>query len=446
MKRIPGNWILGTIGLLVLGLVFKLSLLVFAMYVLLGILCLSRFFSHSWTEHLQVSRRCQGDVFEIGEHVNVTVTIENQGRLSIPWLLMEEALPHEAITQVPHRIRVEGPRLALERLAPGESAELEYEITFLMRGFYQLGPTLLETGDVFGLHRRFRVASEPHFAMVLPKVLPLQGYNLASRRPLGEICVVHRLFEDPTRLAGVRPYLPGDPLNRIHWRATARTGAIHSRLYENSRVAGATFLLDFHAHNFQGNTGKAAAELAIVTVASLANAVYLMGQQIGLVSNGRDAADRIREEGWRAEFLTRAGAYQRATEPPANDRLRPVRVETRKNMENFRQILELLARLEFTDGLGFPEMLAAASSRIPRDATVVPVLRQVTPATAIALGELARQGFLVTAIVVNLEREAVPDWAQPPDWAGLLLAQGINFRMVNSEEAVTNLCAEAIVR
>jgi len=77
-----------------------------------------------------------------------------------------------------------------------------------MRGYYQLGPLLLETGDVFGLHRRFRVATEPHFALVLPKVLPLQGYNLASRRPIGEIRVVHRLFEDPTRLASIRPITP----------------------------------------------------------------------------------------------------------------------------------------------------------------------------------------------------------------------------------------------
>jgi len=38
------KWILGTLGLLVLGLILKLSLLVYAMYVLLGILGLSRFF------------------------------------------------------------------------------------------------------------------------------------------------------------------------------------------------------------------------------------------------------------------------------------------------------------------------------------------------------------------------------------------------------------------
>jgi hypothetical protein len=171
-----------------------------------------------------------------------------------------------------------------------------------------------------------------------------------------------------------------------------------------------------------------------------------MGQQVGLISNGRDAADRIREEGWRAEFNTRDAAHRRATEPLANDRLRPLRVETRKGSEKLGEILETLARLEHTDGLDFSEMLTAAASRIPRDATVVPVLRQVTPAIAIALGRLVRRGFLVTAVVVAFEKEAIPDWAQPPEWAGLLLAQGIDFRLVNTEESIMNLCAEAIVR
>lgn len=439
------KWILGTLALLVLGLVLQLSLLVYAMYVLLGILLLSRFFTRAWTEKIVVNRQVGGDVFEIGESTEVTVEVENRGPLTVPWLIIEDSLPREAMTQMPHRIRVEGDQLEMTRLKRGETKTLEYTVTFLMRGYYQLGPMQLETGDVFGLHRRFRVAGEPHFALVLPKVLPLQGYNLASRRPFGEIRVVHRLFEDPTRLAGVRPYQQGDPLNRIHWRATARTGQIHSRVYETSRVAGATFLLDFHTQSYQGPAGATSAELAVMTVAALANAVFLMGQQIGFISNGRDAADRIREEGWRGEFKNRADARRRAADPLANDRLRPVRVETRKGNEKLAQILETLARLEHTDGLEFSEMLAATISRIPRDATVVPVLRQVTPDIAVALGGLVKRGFLVTAVVVSIEWD-VPEWSQPPEWAALLLAQGIDFRLVNSEESITELCTEAIVR
>ena len=440
------KWIFGTLTLLLLGLLLKLSLLVYAMYVLLGVLWLSRFFTQAWLGNLEATREAGRDILEIGDSIEVVLQVCNRGSVSVPWLIIEDALPREALIGMAPQILAQGRRLKLARLAAGETASLNYRVSFLRRGYYQLGPLLLETGDVFGLHRRCRVATEPHFALVLPKVLPLQGYNLASRRPVGEIRIAHRLFEDPTRLAGIRPYQQGDPLNRIHWRATARTGQLHSRVYEPSRVAGATFLLDFHEESYLGTGAVASAELAVVTVASLANAVFLMGQQIGFASNGRDAADRIRAEGWRAEFTTRGDAQRQAVDTIQSDRLRPILVETGNGENRFEQILQTLARLEHTNGLEFPAMVEEIASRIPRDATVVPVLRKVTPATAISLGSLAQQGFLVTAVVVCFERDPTPDWARPAEWAEMLLAQGVDFRMVNTEESVSQLCAEAIVR
>jgi uncharacterized protein (DUF58 family) len=439
-------WILAAILLLLAGLWLKLSLLVFAMYVLLGTLMLSRFFTRAWVEKILATRSCGVEALEIGQTAEMMVKIENQGRLGIPWLLMEDSLPRDALTQVPQHLKAEGSRLALERLQPGDAIRLHYKVTFLMRGYYQLGPLCLETGDVFGLHRRFRVLADPHYVMVPPKVLPLEGYSLASRRPIGEIRVAHRLFEDPTRIAGVRPYQQGDSMNRIHWRATARTGVLHSRVFESSRVAGATFLLDFHVKSFSGAATIAASELAIVTVASIANAVCLMGQQIGLISNGRDAADRIRAEGWQAEFGARNDAQQKAAHKGINDRLRPVIVETGRGIERFTQILETLARLELTDGLEFASMVEETVSRIRRDATVVAVLSEVTPETAAALGELVRRGFLVTTVMVCFGGEDIPLWAHPPDWAQMLLEHNVDFRMVTSEQSISGLCAEAIVR
>jgi uncharacterized protein (DUF58 family) len=312
------KWILGTIALLALALALQLNLLVYAMYVLLGVLLLSRFFTHSWVDAIDARRFGGDEVLEIGNTAEIKVAVQNTGALTIPWLILEDALPREALTQAPMRIKAQGGRLALTRLRRGETHVLSYKVEFLMRGYYQIGPLLVETGDVFGLHRRFRVIAEPNFTLVLPKVLPLQGYSLASRRPIGEIRLAHRLFEDPTRIAGVRPYQHGDPLNRIHWRASARTGQWQSRQCESSCVVGATFLLDFHTRSFFGPAATVSTELAIITVASLANAVYVMGQQIGLITNGRDAADRIREEGWRAEFLTRKDAIHCAADPKQN--------------------------------------------------------------------------------------------------------------------------------
>lgn len=434
-------------GLLLLGLVLHLALLVYAMYVLGGALWLGRFLARTWAENLAASRPGVSRVCEIGESIQMKVAVENRGRFSVPWVLLEDSLPDRGRRHIRPRVKVEGAWAALTRLAPGEKEVVfEYAVTFHQRGYYQFGPMLAETGDVFGLHRRYRLLAEPQFVLVLPKVLPVLGYNLASRRPIGEIRVAHRLFEDPTRLAGVRLFQQGDPLNRIHWRATARTGMLHSRVYENSRVAGATLLLDFHQASYAGVVGENSAELAVEAVAALANAVCLQGQQIGLVTNGRDAADRIREEGWQGEFLNRTVAQQSAATVAENTRLRPVTVSTGKGLDNFLRILETLARLEPTDGLEFSGMLREAATQIPRDATVVAVLSRVTPDMALALGELVRQGFLVTAIVVICGADVLPDWARPPEWAETLLAEGVNFHLVNSEENVTNLCAQAVIR
>lgn len=433
-------WWLGAVVLLVVGLVFQLGLLVYAMYALLGVLLVSRFLARQWTENLTAERECNRLSVQIGEKVAVVVTVRNRGRWSVLWLLLEDSLPHEALLQKPPRIKLDGRRVALVRVPARGQATLMYQITFQGRGFYQIGPLLMESGDLFGLHRRYRVVTEPHFVLVYPKVIPLEGYDLASRRPIGEVRLTHRLFEDPTRISGVRGYQTGDPLNRIHWRASARTGTLHSKTYEPSTIAGATLVLDFHRDVYTAQAEPHRSDLAVVAVASLANALYEMGQQVGLISNGRDAADRIRQEGWRHEFQARTAARENIGMVPQSERLQPVVVPTRRGADQLMRVLETLARLELTDGLTFPQLVLETASRMPRDATVIAVLPQCPPETAIALGSLRRRGFAVSAILVMYDGEE-----GLADSHGRLLAEGIDARRVEDEAMIAHLCGAQAV-
>ncbi len=122
-------------------------------------------------------------------------------------------------------------------------------------------------------------------------------------------------------------------MNRVHWRATARTGLLHSKVYESSSVAGVTVVLDFHTAAHDPKHEPIRSELAITAAASLVNAVYEMGQQVGLASNCRDAADRIRTEGWDYDLRSRSAAQRVAGMLETSDRLRPVVVETRQGSE-----------------------------------------------------------------------------------------------------------------
>ena len=43
----------------------------------------------------------------------------------------------------------------------------------------------------------------------------------------------------------MRAYEAGDPLKRVHWPATARTGQLQCKIYEPTTLTGATIVLDF---------------------------------------------------------------------------------------------------------------------------------------------------------------------------------------------------------
>lgn len=433
-------WIAAAVVVLVLALLTGTSLLAYAMYALLAIILISRYMTLRWASELSASRECNRLEASVGDSVAVVVTIENQGKLPVGWVLLEDLLPREAIMFDPPSLQVTGRRVQLSMLAPGAKKQLLYQLTCNRRGYYQLGPVVLETGDLFGLHRRFRVAADPSFLMVLPKVIPLSGYELSSKRPIGEVRMTYRLYEDPTRIAGVRAYERGDSLNRIHWRATARTGALHSKVYEPSTVAGATLLMDFHRDSHPRRDEPYRSELAITAAASIANAVYLMGQQVGLVTNGRDAADRIRTEGWAHDYRSRDAARQAAAMQGQSDRLRPLIVETRRGPEQFRSILETLARMELTDGLPLPALIEEAAARMPRDATVIAILPRGDEISAIALANLRRRGLAVT-VLLNFHDDY--EYARA---AGFFQAERIETRHLRDEASIVEICRQYALR
>ena len=242
------RWLIGALALLIAGDRAATSgCLAYAMYALLGVIAAEPRVGEWLVGQSVGDARDESRAGEDRRHRRPSSPCSKTSSwLPIPWLLLEDLLPRRALIHSPPNLQITGRRLQLVSFRGRGRKTIMYQLKCNCRGYYQLGPLVAETGDVFGLYRRYRVLSEPSFLLVYPEVIPLEGFDIASRRPIGEVRMSHRLFEDPTRIAGVRAYQAGDPLNRIHWRATARTGVLHSKIYEPSTVAGATLLLDFH--------------------------------------------------------------------------------------------------------------------------------------------------------------------------------------------------------
>jgi uncharacterized repeat protein (TIGR01451 family) len=440
--RVEWKWLWAALLLLVASFIIDSGLLAYAMYVLLGVMIISRWLTREGLSRVTAERDVSRREAEIGDTVTVQLTVSNTGSVPMVWLLLEDLLPASALRQIPPRLKVKGRRFKLASLRPGRTLTMSYDVRCDFRGLYQIGPLLLESGDLFGLHRKHRVATEPVLLTVYPKVVPLHGYDIASRRPIGDIRLTHRLYEDPTRIAGVRRYEIGDPFHRVHWRATARTGELHSKVYEPTTLAGATLLLDFHRDNYSKRGEPYRSELAVTTAASLAHAVFVLGQPIGLATNGQDAAERLRQKPKGSlDFERRQSARQTVEELPENDRLKPLLVPTRRGSDQFQNIHELLARVELADGLTFADFVVEVTPRLPRDASVIAVLPDVSISTAMALSNLRQAGFAVSVVLILLD----PD--QTEKAYGLLYAQNLrDIRRVGSETELSQLCSQSLHR
>ncbi len=249
-----------------------------------------------------------------GGRVTVTISLTNGKLLPLVWLRLRDDWP---LGLEPHGFTLEPVRWAdCQRLTQTlslrwyERVRRHYHVDCTQRGVHWFGPATLEAGDPFGIAGVVREEEERSRLLVLPKVLEVPGLELLTGRPLVESAAARSLARDPADPHGTRPYLPGDPLRHVNWRATARTGHLHTNEFEPTSLAAVRLLLDTAVYEraWQG-VDPERVELLCVTAASLAAAFSDGDHAVGLASNARVAGD------WQAvDVEAREGALDEVLE------------------------------------------------------------------------------------------------------------------------------------
>jgi len=390
---------------------------------------LAKYFSTRWIEAVEVERFVEAQEVTVGATVGVGMKITNKSGYWIPWMLIDDKIAKRYTKLPPVALNLLVATVQLFSFSPKKTTLHRYALQTQRRGYYQLGPTLLETGDLLGLHRSFRIANQPSYLTVLPRLTVLEGIEISSRRPMGEMKVEDRVLEDPTLMTGLREYRAGDPINRVHWKATARTGMLHTRVFQPTCVQGAMLLLDMHESTNPQKHEPVRTDLAVSAAASIAHWLYQNAEPFGLISNGRDAAERMRE-------LNKKGLYSDRTSATANiemrsqsDRLNPVVLGANRTPEHFAEMHRMLARLERTDGLKLDQLLIETESRLPKLLSLIAIVQRVDEAGLLALEMMRRRGFALT-VMLNCHQD------EYLDHAGKLIAARLPVVPLHDEESL----------
>jgi uncharacterized protein (DUF58 family) len=307
--------------LFLLAILFHDPSILTVIYLLLGVFFLGRWWRDQGLAGLEVHRRLDRRAM-LGETVRIRLEVVNRSWLPIPWIRIHESLPVELAVPNFHRQAF--------GLAPRGRTICEYTLQGHKRGYYRIGPLYVQSGDLFGMEApRERQAPSDNLT-VYPKIVPIRRLPLPSFSPMGALRFHQPLFEDPSRVVGKRDYQSGDSLRRIDWKASAVTGKLQVRQFEPAISLEASIFLNLNAQDYEPRSRIDAAELAIVTAASLAFYIAGKHQPVGLESNGTDP---LEPESVRHSLLVRKGNA-------------PLML-----------LLEKLARLQLTNGKAFADLL-----------------------------------------------------------------------------------------
>jgi uncharacterized protein (DUF58 family) len=231
-----------------------------------------------------------------GDEPELVVTLKNASILPGPQLSLRNQMGGMCSNEL--EVEVEG-------LAPRGSRVLRDRTGRVNRGVHVLPRAEAVAEDHLGLSRAAHSISDPLIVTVLPHIV-----NLDSCALYPDIGLRHdwsgrhglRTF-GASEFHGIRPHQPGEPLSRIDWKSTAKTGNLMIREMEEPAGADVTLLLDGTAERLQGDLPDTNFELAVRAAGSIADFVLRANRGVSLLCHERN---------WRQLRLTADGAGRRA--------------------------------------------------------------------------------------------------------------------------------------
>jgi uncharacterized protein (DUF58 family) len=136
----------------------------------------------------------------------------------------------------------------------------KWKLKCLKRGVFTTENVTLVSGDLLNFH----ISSVPRpvniSLMVYPEIIDLEGMFVPVNLVQGDRVVNRWIVDDPFVVAGARDYMAGDPMNRIHWLASARTGKLMVKKNEHTSQNSLSVLLNmqscFYEHADTINKGN----------------------------------------------------------------------------------------------------------------------------------------------------------------------------------------------
>ncbi len=363
--------------------------------------------------HLEGSVRFSTTQTFMGDLLTMELSLQSHWPLPQPAVVVEYDLPtaFEALDGVVlPSARAGWQTLTIwQTLWPGRRVVWQHRIFCARRGIYALPAPTTAAGDPLFLNTFLgQIADAPRRMVIFPLIVNLVDLHLPAMHPFGDLKTTRTLLEDPLRMAGIRDYQVGDDPRRIHWKASARAGALRSKVFDPSGQYRFLIALDVNADDERRRgVDSDLLELAISTTASLAYWALDDGYATGILANAT-VLDDAESGGGRSDLeAVPSDGPQRAKSGPTPD---PLWIQPASSHGQRERILLALARITPEFGVPIEGVLAGQRHTYGPGTTLVLVsaVRALRAETIEYLMDLRRAAVTVYLVLIGYPRVPFP--------------------------------------
>lgn len=166
------------------------------------------------------------------------------------------------------------------------------------RGIMTIDNATLTISDLFGLSKRAKVFKAFDSVRVLPIPVDMGTGELSGDLFIGNTQVRRFMLPDPFVISGAREYTGREPMNRIHWSQTARTGSVMVYNNEYTTERRVMIILNMQrSESLRGSMPASVLELQIKAAAFVLELCGSMRAEFALAVNSAKALIMPAESG-----------------------------------------------------------------------------------------------------------------------------------------------------
>lgn len=204
-------------------------------YMLLGVIIISYVWSWFSVRWISITRKTRARRAQVGRTFEETFIVKNRSIIPKLWVEVEDQsdLPDHRASRVVPSLGISGQH------------DWSLQTRCIARGEFRLGPMVLMSGDPFGLFTARRFINATSRVVIYPTMVKLSHVDLPMGMLSGGEAQRQRSHYVTTNAAGVRDYVMGDSINRVHWRTTARRDQLTVKEFEIDPLVDIWMFADF---------------------------------------------------------------------------------------------------------------------------------------------------------------------------------------------------------